>query len=102
MMTFSTGLSLLVVFAQQTTCGAPRLSYERVIGDHSPLLTNDTQFARPDDGLGPAARAEFLEQPGHVSLDRVGRDLQLARNFLVGTSRGEQLQHFELASTDIE
>src|SRR6185503_13913930 len=58
------------------------------------------QLPRPYDSFGAALDLELFVEPGDVSLHRVGRNVELAGDLLVGAAGGEMLQHLEFALAD--
>src|SRR5690349_3937977 len=61
--------------------GANRAGWGAVSGDQA-------QLAVPSGGLGPVGGAELAQDVGHVGIDRVERQRQVAGGALVGPARG--------------
>src|SRR5579862_598711 len=60
------------------------------------------QFPCLVDRIRPPARVQLLVQPRDVGLDRVGRDVEVRRDLLVGMAGGELFQDRQLPRTDAE
>jgi len=68
-----------------------------VFTPNHPGSGHDPQLARPTDRLGAPLRAQLLEQPRHVRLDRVRRDVEVRGDLLVGVAGRQFMQYFQLA-----
>src|SRR5687767_7651637 len=62
----------------------------------------EPQAGGGDDGLDAGVHVERLEDSGDVVLDGALREVQLARDHLVGLAREEQREHVGLARGDAE
>ena len=60
-------------------------------------LVDDAFADGVEDELGGSVEAEFFKDVGAVSFDRVGRDIEVGSDFLVGFAFREKLQNFALS-----
>src|SRR5438552_2250781 len=79
--------------ARQARRGAARPRQESAL----PRLHVQAALGRLRHGLGASARAQLPEQRFDVELDGVGREVERARDRLVGQPLADRAQHFDLA-----
>src|SRR5436190_22912008 len=69
--------------------------------DTSPTYLDEAAIGGPAGQLVPARQLELAQNGRHVALDRLGRDAQVASDFLVCVSPCDEAQDLALARREL-